>query len=313
LPWRVTYSPYNIWIAEIMSQQSTLAMMLPFYKRWMQHFKNVQAVAAASDSELLKFWEGLGYYSRVRNIHKSAQLLALSKKWPEEYEQWLKLPGVGPYTAAAVVAQAFHKKKIAIDGNVLRVFARFYRILDPLNKKQDRLKIESKVRKLESESKVDFRLLSQAFMELGALVCRPGALLNCSLCPLQKSCKSFSKKAELIPRKKQRTYIKKNLLLTIYRNKKSQVLLRQIPEGSRLAGQWELPVLELGEGRSFQDFADSFVLSKEVSHSITKYKYRAVGAEAGLWRGKLPGAHKYLSEGFEGTVTTLSKKVLSAF
>ncbi len=170
-PWREAITPYKVLIAEVMLQQTRADVVVPYFARWMQLFPSIECLASAPIEEVLKAWEGLGYYSRARNLHRAAEKLL--DGFPKTYEELLQIPGVGPYTANAILSFAFHEPVIAIDANVERVFARFFATSRPKD-----LKISVQVS--------DPHEISEALIELGATVC--GKKPACDECPLASSC-----------------------------------------------------------------------------------------------------------------------------
>ncbi|MEG2173154.1 MAG: A/G-specific adenine glycosylase [Desulfovibrionaceae bacterium] len=188
LPWRRDYSPYAVWISEIMLQQTQMERGVSYFERWMQRFPNIAAVAAAPEEDILHQWEGLGYYSRARNLHKAARIIIDRHHglFPSALNDIRALPGIGPYTAGAIASIAFGADTACIDANVERVIARVFDIDTPLKQEP----AASRVRKLAKAllPKGQARMHNQAMMELGALVCRKKAL--CEMCPLQTMCQS---------------------------------------------------------------------------------------------------------------------------
>lgn len=309
LPWRTNQeflkNPYAVWVSEVMSQQSTMAMMLPYFEKWMKRFPTLESLATAPLNEVEPFWAGLGYYSRVRNLHQAAiELLQLSGgiSYPHNYEAWLILPGVGPYTAAAVTAICFDQKKIPIDGNVIRVFSRFLGIQDPLNSSADRAKLELTLAQWEQRlppSKAG--AFAQAVMDLGAGVCRPRELAHCEGCPLSFACVAHQKGLQSeIPQKKSRPAMRERVsFVPIYRDRDDSraLLLRQIPKGQRLSGHWALPEWELSKAEGFDilpQLSEKFEVFKPIRHTITCHRYQLFGVEAGVWPEKAaPVGHEF--------------------
>ena len=181
LPWRKHYDPYEVWVSEIMLQQTRVEQMLPYYEKFLQKFPSLRALAAADEQAVLKAWEGLGYYSRARNFHAAAKQ-AVEKfrgKLPARLDELLKLPGLGPYTAAAVASIAYNKDCAVVDGNVVRVLSRFFA-------KKGKVKdFQETAQEILPHGKA--RDFNQALMELGALVCVPENPL-CGQCPLNADC-----------------------------------------------------------------------------------------------------------------------------
>lgn len=276
LPWRKgAVDPYGVWISEMMSQQSVMKTVVPYYERWMKTFPSLASLAAASEDDVLKMWAGLGYYSRARNILKAAKLLNDLSEWPQSEDEMRALPGVGPYTAAAVLSIGLGKKALAVDGNVLRVGARFFGIKDPLNASKDRVQIEVILREVLSKIRPqDASVFTQSLMELGSLVCRPKASALCELCPLQTSCVALQKnKVALWPLAKKRREVME--VFQLAELNPSRITVRKIPKGQRLQGQWEIPLRSL----SAAEFKKLSCKSKGlalVNHSITHHKYRVL-------------------------------------
>jgi len=188
LPWRKDPSPYAVWISEVMLQQTQAAVVIPYYMRWMERFPTLESVAQASSLELIKMWEGLGYYARIRNFHKAAQALTASgKEVPETREELEALPGLGPYTVGAILSFAFHQKAAAVDGNVLRVMARHEGIEAPINRGATKKAVELRVAEiLPCEEPW---IVMEALIELGAQMCTKRS--RCELCPIQNSCYAY--------------------------------------------------------------------------------------------------------------------------
>nr|WP_275888462.1 A/G-specific adenine glycosylase [Desulfobulbus alkaliphilus] len=190
LPWRRTYEPYQVWIAEIMGQQTQMERVVTYFQGWMDRFPDVAAVAAAPEQAILKAWEGLGYYSRARNIHKAAGriLTEFNGEIPSSHRQLLDLPGIGPYTAAAILSIAYNQAYPLLDANVERLFARLDDINRPLKTLKTRRKLESMAAALLDRN--DPRHFNQALMELGALICTPKKPA-CPQCPVQPYCRAY--------------------------------------------------------------------------------------------------------------------------
>ncbi len=185
LPWRQSKNPYRIWISEIMLQQTTVKAVIPYFNRFVKRFPTVQSLSEARIEDVYQHWAGLGYYSRARNIHKAAQVLSSLKIFPRSYQDLLKLPGFGDYTARAVSSQAFSEKVGVVDGNVIRVLSRRFGL--PIehwkNKEKKVLQdIADHYAQLAEPAKIN-----QAFMELGATICTP-TNPTCLLCPLKRNC-----------------------------------------------------------------------------------------------------------------------------
>lgn len=202
LPWRRTCDSYRIWLSEIMLQQTRVAAVIPYYEKFLQQFPTVQALAAAPEEEVLRLWSGLGYYSRARNLQKTARELAAKHggAFPSEYEQALALPGIGAYTAAAILSIAYGKKHAVLDGNVARVLARLGAFRGDLRKNGTWQELQNTAdRLLDETSPGDW---NQAMMELGATLCTPRSP-QCLLCPVGEFCEARKKGlAGIIPEKR---------------------------------------------------------------------------------------------------------------
>lgn len=244
LPWRQNPTAYNVWISEIMLQQTRVEAVKPYYDRFMKLFPDVYALANAEDEVLLKAWEGLGYYNRVRNLKKAAVEICESYggEMPDSYEKIIELSGIGSYTAGAVLSIAYNKKVPAVDGNVLRVLSRIrgdYRdILDAKVKKD----IEEDVRSFMPQEASAF---NQAMMELGAIVCVPNGAPKCEECPVSEFCyaKAHGCSSELpVKAPKKKRVIEKKTVLIIQDG--SKTVLKKRPNEGLLAGMYEFPMLE---------------------------------------------------------------------
>ncbi len=245
LPWRHTRDPYRIWVSEIMLQQTRVAAVLGYYARFLEAFPTVEALAAAPEQQLMKLWEGLGYYSRARNLQKAARQVAAQGGFPDTYAGLLALPGVGDYTASAIAAAAFGLREAAVDGNVLRVMTRLTDchedILDPAVKSAVRDRLQA----ILPDCEEDIRIFSQATMELGATVCVPNGAPKCEVCPVRDLCLGRARgTAESLPVKRAKKERKKEEKTVFLLLRDNRVALRKRPETGLLAGLWEFPNVE---------------------------------------------------------------------
>ena len=243
MPWRRRPSPYVCWLSEIMMQQTTYAAVLPYYERFLKKFPTVEKLAAAKESEVLKAWEGLGYYARARNLLKGAQLIAKGR-WPRTSAEWAQIPGVGPYTAAALASVLSGERVPVVDGNVARVFARVWKLKDDFSKLPARAKLAERLQSEIDKCRVpgDF---NQAMMELGALVCTPKKP-DCAKCPLAKLCaaKKDGTWTDYPVKKGKKDLPVRKVTSVIVKDAKGRVLLVQNRDGGLLKGLWELPAVE---------------------------------------------------------------------
>ncbi len=190
LPWKKEKSPYYIWLSEIILQQTRVEQGLPYFLRFKEAFPDIQSLAEASEDEVLKLWQGLGYYSRARNLHFTAKYIAneLNGVFPKTYNEVLNLKGIGPYTAAAVVSFAYGLPHAVVDGNVMRVLSRFFGITLAVDSKEGKKTIDVLAQKLlDKDAPGDY---NQAIMDFGATVCTPKKA-KCGVCPLSKKCYAF--------------------------------------------------------------------------------------------------------------------------
>src|SRR3989338_2667806 len=194
LPWRKRYDPYEVWISEIMLQQTQVETMLPYFERWMKTFPTLRNLAKSPEKKVLKCWEGLGYYSRARNLHFSAKeiIRKYGGVFPSDYEAIRALKGVGRYTAGAIASIAFNQKRPIVDGNVLRVLSSVYAINQPIDREKNKVIFWEFQERLIPEGQA--RFFNQALMELGALVCfaRNPA---CTVCPIRNFCAAYKNDA----------------------------------------------------------------------------------------------------------------------
>ncbi|HBL44051.1 A/G-specific adenine glycosylase [Gimesia sp.] len=247
LPWRRERDPYAVWISEIMLQQTVVAAVIPYFKRFMARFPDVQTLAAADESEVLQHWEGLGYYSRARNIHKTAKLIAgeLQGNFPRDVESLQKLPGIGRYTAGAICSFAYDVRAPIVEANTLRLYSRLIGLEeDPRSKSGQNQLWEFAELILPRKSPGDF---NQALMDLGSLVCTPQNP-GCEACPVSSGCEAFLRqKQHLIPVPKGRPEITSLTDVSIAVFSGNQVMIRQRLPGERWAGLWDFPRLTLEE------------------------------------------------------------------
>ncbi len=249
LPWRQTYEPYHVWISEIMLQQTQMDRVVSYFSRFIRRFPDIRSLAQAQEDELLKMWEGLGYYSRARNLHKAAKVVAAQGGvLPESYQQLMQLPGIGPYTASAIMAIAFNKPYTVLDANVERLFARLLDLAKPVKEKESITLIRSQVEGLLPADQP--RAFNQALMEFGALVCKPG-VPNCGVCPFQEGCQALQAgtvgQRPVLPKRKETILI--NMACGLVR-RQGKLLIQKRCADDVWANLWEFPGGRLKEGES---------------------------------------------------------------
>ena len=242
LPWRATVDPYPIWVSEIMLQQTRVAAVLGYYARFLSAFPTVETLAAAGEEQLMKLWEGLGYYSRARNLQKAAKLVAELGAFPDTYEGLLALPGVGDYTASAIASAAFGRREAAVDGNVLRVVMRLLDCPADIAEPKVKAAVRAAVQAVMPEEGEDARIFNQAMMELGATVCVPNGEPKCDICPAKEFCLARQRGTAMsLPVKKAKKARRAEEKTVYVLVKEGKVALRQRGEGGLLAGLWEFP------------------------------------------------------------------------
>lgn len=241
LPWRMDLEPYHVWISEIMLQQTRVEAVREYYLRFIQSLPTVESLANASQDMLYKLWEGLGYYSRARNLKKAAEMICsqYDGQFPHRYEDILALPGVGPYTAGAIASIAFNQKTPAVDGNVLRVFARLTNDATPVDDPSLKKTVSARLREIYPDAAGDF---TQAIMELGATICGPNRKPVCEICPCNSFCEAFKRgTAEQLPvkspKKPRRVEEKTVFILSC----EGEYALEKRKSTGLLAGLWQFP------------------------------------------------------------------------
>ena len=272
MPWRHTEDPYRIWVSEVMLQQTQVKKVVDYYERFITRFPDVQHLAAAPLQDVLKGWEGLGYYARARNLHKAAQVVVdeMDGKIPEDYVSFRKLPGVGDYSAAAVQSIAFRAPYAAVDGNIKRVLARLFLMESPINDAKS-----AKAFQQQADELLDANLpglFNQAMMELGATVCRPQSPI-CLVCPVNSFCEAFrTARQDEFPYRRQTKPIPEHHLAVgvIYRD--NAVLLTQRQLDGLLGGLWEFPGGQLAEGETAETACVRHI-AEVVNLSVTNVRF----------------------------------------
>ncbi len=309
LPFRMNNDPYRIWVSEVMLQQTQVNTVIPYYNRFMEAFPTVFDLAKATEDEVYKLWEGLGYYSRARNLLKCAkEIVELYEGiFPTDYKEALKLPGIGPYTAGAVLSIAYNLKHPAVDGNVMRVMSRLYNIADDIAVPKSKTIFEAKVQSILPD---DARHFNQAVMELGALICTPTSP-KCPECPVQEDCQAYALdlQSELPIKSKKPKSKLMHMGVGILRDGDKTLFIKN--DKGLLSGLWGFPIvegknpveakknllLEVAEGYEL-DFKKSENLG-EVVHVFTHRKWKMVIYEVHV-TSKAPNAFKETEEEYEG-------------
>ena len=269
LPWRNTKDAYLIWLSEIILQQTRVDQGMAYYLKFASEFPTVNDLAEAHNDKVMKLWQGLGYYSRARNLHAAAKMVSsdFKGKFPSEYEQILSLKGVGEYTAAAIASFAFNKPHAVVDGNVYRVLARVFGIETPIDSTQGKKEFN----KLANEllDKKDPATHNQAIMEFGAIQCKP-VNPDCSVCPLNDHCFAFAKKmvAEL-PVKEKKTKVRDRYFNYIVLNNKGATAINKRTQKDIWINLYDFPLIETDKELS----EEKFLASGEWKSFIGKNKY----------------------------------------
>lgn len=324
LPWRRTREPYAVWISEAMLQQTRVETVVPYYLRFLERFPDVRALAAAEEREVLTLWSGLGYYSRARALRAAAQAIVAQHAGalPRTRAAWLALPGVGPYTAGAVLSIAFGASEALVDGNVQRVFARLFALEEPQGSKGLGERCWAAARELvpARDARGTPGEWNQALMELGARVCTPRAP-QCPRCPLRAHCRAQAegRTAELPRARARRAMVAVELELYAVQER-GRVLLVERPDGGRMAGLHELPTrqlapddarlwpAELSAGLALRPGAEL----GRLSHAITHHRIRATLRAAQLVARRVPPGVRWVSTAeLDGlALSGLAKKAL---
>ena len=245
LPWRKTKDPYVIWLSEIILQQTQVKQGLPYFEKFISKFPNVHDLAAASEDEVLKLWQGLGYYSRARNLHYTAQYVSktLNGHFPDNFKDLKQLKGVGDYTAAAIASFAYDEPVAVVDGNVQRVLSRYLGIQTPINSTEGIKEFKYKAQQMLDAS--DPAIYNQAIMEFGAMHCRPKSP-KCMFCMFQKDCAAFQQGLqEELPVKLKKTKVKKRYFdYLVMLDQDGYTLVRKRSGAGIWKGLYEFPLLE---------------------------------------------------------------------
>lgn len=282
LPWRQDQDPYHIWLSEIMLQQTRVEAVKGYYRRFLAALPTIENLAQADDERLLKLWEGLGYYSRVRNLKKAAQMIMTEHRgvFPENYTDVRALPGIGDYTAGAICSIAFEQRTPAVDGNVLRVVSRIQADDTPIDLPARKKEVQALLTEVYPENAGDF---TQALMELGATICGPNRAPDCEKCPCNGFCRGYQTGvAATLPIKatKKGRRIEEKTVLILYCE--GQYALVKRPDKGLLAGMWQFPelpgILELPQAITALDLPVREVHRQvEKNHVFTHIEWKMRG------------------------------------
>ncbi len=308
LPWRNDKDAYKIWVSEVMLQQTRVEVVKDYYKRWMERFPTPEILAQTSEQEVLKYWQGLGYYSRARHLLSGVREVCAiyGGKVPEDQTKVQELPGVGEYTAGAILSIAYNKRTPAVDGNVLRIFSRLFCITEDIMKQATKRAVYRLVREhMSIERPGDF---NQALMDLGATVCVPQKP-RCHLCPLTGFCEAYAQEIQdTLPIRAPK---KEPVLMQLAAGivvRDDYYLVRQRPSSGLLSGMWEFPTLEVMEngvpteqlkGWLQDELKQDVQIGKEIFHYVHKFSHRTwdISFYQCHWQagGKIPEKTYWLS------------------
>ncbi len=320
LPWRKSRSLYTTLVSEIMLQQTTVSTVKPRFAKFIEKFETLRCLSSASEEEVLRAWEGLGYYSRARRLHSAAKFISQRDSFPQTYDELIQIKGIGEYTANSLLAIGMNKKALAIDANIERVLSRFYGILD--FKGECAKKIKSKFEKKQILNlDISFRDLNEALMDIGRVYCK-ARRADCLLCPLNESCLSFQNKKFLSTpmkkEKKQKAKIDLEILRVVL-NANNKYLFFKRPKDKWLSSQLELPSFIINKNLHQYPILRSNLRIKKlpvIKSSITKYKisnkvfktnnpsFLKIDASKAVWLKK--------SEFKDYHLSSITKKVLAS-
>ncbi len=269
LPWRRTKDPYRIWLSEIILQQTRVAQGLPYYRSFVKKYPRIQQLARASEREVLRLWQGLGYYSRARNLHACARMVSdkLGGKFPSTYDKLRELKGIGTYTAAAIASMAFGERVAVLDGNVFRVLARVFGMDEDITSTNGRKAFLHLANRLVPEE--DPGTYNQAIMEFGALNCTPRAP-HCDGCPIQRQCYAFQRDAqEILPVKKKAQKPTARYFVYVVVRSDKQWLMKKRTGRDIWSGLYDFPLLEFKSRPGSKTIASEVVRMTGLNKNLT--------------------------------------------
>ena len=279
LPWRKTVNPYKIWISEIILQQTKVVQGLPYYNNFIRHFPTIVDLANSDEDMVMKIWQGLGYYSRARNLHFTAKFIVneLNSKFPDNYNDLLKLKGIGDYTASAISSFCFNLPHAVLDGNVSRVISRYMGIELAIDSPDGKRLLKKLSHDLLNKKYCSIH--NQAIMEFGALMCVPKSP-NCSICPLSSSCVSYGTNlVSLLPNKNKVLKVKNryfNFLIIssnnkTYIEKRKKGIWKSLYQFPLIEGEFEFDKLKMSKEwlRLFNSQVDVYMISKQIKHKLS--------------------------------------------
>ncbi len=280
LPWRKTKDPYLIWLSEIILQQTKIAQGRSYYLKFKEKFNDIFLLASANEKEVLKLWQGLGYYSRAINLHATAKYISqkFNGKFPENYNDLIQLKGIGDYTASAIASICFNKPEATVDGNVYRVFSRYFGVFFPINSSKGKTEFKNLAQLLIDRSIPGIH--NQAVMEFGALICKPKKP-NCVFCPLNNSCFALKKdKIQILPVKTNKIKIKNRFFnYLVINNNDASTIVQQRTKNDIWKKLFEFPLYESTKQIGLEEFSKTSIFKTFINHNsynITKYSEKQI-------------------------------------
>jgi A/G-specific adenine glycosylase len=276
LPWRHTQDAYVIWLSEIIMQQTRVEQGLPYFNRFVAEFPSVADFAAATETQVLKLWQGLGYYSRGRNMHHTAQQVMTLHGgiFPVQYDQLIKLKGIGSYTAAAISSFAAGESRAVLDGNVFRIIARYFGIASPINSTEGKKEFEALAQVLIHGQNP--MIYNQAIMEFGALQCKPKSP-DCSVCPLQQTCEARRQQlVDVLPVKLKKVLVRTRYFNYLVLQNEEQILVKKRQSGDIWQHLYDFPLIEterlveLPDNNLLEDVKNTYGNEVVLTHLVTK-------------------------------------------
>lgn len=283
LPWRETNDPYAIWLSEVILQQTRIAQGMSYWERFIAQWPTINDLAAATEDEVLKAWQGLGYYSRARNLHTAARQVANLGEFPQTFKELKLLKGVGDYTAAAIASIAFGEPVAVVDGNVYRVLSRYYGISTPIDSTEGKKEFQTLAQSLLPTSEpADY---NEAIMDFGAIQCTPSSP-SCTNCPLCETCVAFrEQRINELPVKSKKVKQRERHFTYLYIEYEGEIAIHQRGAGDIWQGLWELPQAEqLVSSKDSIWKTEAQLLRKGVKHILT---HQILLADIYLWRPKI--------------------------
>jgi A/G-specific adenine glycosylase len=307
LPWRKTKDPYLIWLSEIILQQTKIPQGLSYYLKFKEKFNNIFLLASANENEVLKLWQGLGYYSRARNLHGTAKYVSknFKGKFPENYHELIQLKGIGDYTASAIASICFNEPEAVVDGNVYRLLSRYFGISIPINSSKGKKEFKRLAQLLIDPSKPGTH--NQAVMDFGSLVCKPKNP-DCGICPLSNRCYALKKnKIHILPARTNKIKIKIRFFnYLIINNNNRSTYIRQRIKNDIWKNLFEFPFHESTEQINLKEFLKTPLYKKFINHNsctVTKYNENQI-------IHKLTHQHLFVTFWIVDLNTTLKKEQL---